>query len=115
MNALQLKFWVKRIKKWLKKGHVDKVLEALSALDDSKDTDEDIRKTIGYCKTHYHRMQYADFIAQNLPIGSGVIESAIRRIVNLRIKGPGIFWLPENAERVAHQAVKLKLGIGLIL
>lgn len=84
-------------------------------MDDSNDTEEDIRLAIGYCQKHYHRMQYADFMAQNLPIGSGVIESAIRRIVNLRIKGPGIFWLPENAERVTHQGVKLKLEGGLIL
>ncbi len=33
-------------------------------------------------------MRYADFRARGLPIGTGVVESAIRRIVNLRLKGP---------------------------
>jgi hypothetical protein len=27
-----------------------------------------------------------------LPIGSGAVESGIRRVVNLRLKGNGIFW-----------------------
>ena len=31
-------------------------------------------------------------------MGSGAIESAIRRVVNLRLKGNGITWLEENAE-----------------
>ena len=33
-------------------------------------------------------------------IGSGTIESAIRRVINLRIKAPGQFWLLENAEKM---------------
>ncbi|NJM66143.1 MAG: hypothetical protein HC851_11055 [Acaryochloris sp. RU_4_1] len=37
-----------------------------------------------------------------LPIGSGAIESLIRQVVNLRLKGNGKFWLPENAEIILH-------------
>ena len=33
-------------------------------------------------------------------MGSGVIESTIRRVINLRLKGNGIFWTEENAEAV---------------
>ena len=33
-------------------------------------------------------------------MGSGAIESSIRRVINLRLKGNGIFWLEENAEAV---------------
>jgi hypothetical protein len=36
--------------------------------------------------------------AAGLPIGSGAMESAIRRVVNLRLKGASIYWLRENAE-----------------
>ena len=28
----------------------------------------------------------------------GAIESAIRRVINLRLKGPGLMWQEENAE-----------------
>ena len=32
------------------------------------------------------------------PLGSGAIESAMRRVINLRLKGNGIYWREENAE-----------------
>ena len=32
-----------------------------------------------------------------LPQGSGAIESSIRRVVNLRMKGNSIFWNEESA------------------
>jgi len=33
-----------------------------------------------------------------VPLGSGAIESSIRRVVNLRLKGNSIYWREENAE-----------------
>jgi len=36
----------------------------------------------------------------SLPLGSGAVESAIRRVVNLRLKGPCIFWHRENANKM---------------
>ncbi len=33
-------------------------------------------------------------------MGSGAMESAIRRVVNLRIKSNSIFWLAENVEAI---------------
>jgi hypothetical protein len=38
----------------------------------------------------------------NLPIGSVAIESLIRQVVNLQLKGNGKFWLPENVEIILH-------------
>ena len=35
-----------------------------------------------------------------MPIGSGSMESAVRRVINLRLKGPGIFWREEHAEQM---------------
>src|SRR5512146_2449415 len=39
------------------------------------------------------RMAYARIAALKLPIGSGAIESTIRRVVNLRLKGASIYSL----------------------
>jgi hypothetical protein len=104
------KGWLKRIRKLLKKGHIDKIIALLRDLDDRHDPEGDIRKAIDYCDTHRHRMQYAHFEAQGLPIGSGAIESGIRRIVNLRMKSPGIFWKLQNAERVLYLRCQIKAG-----
>jgi hypothetical protein len=46
------------------------------------------------------KFQYSKFKEKGIPIGSGTVESAIRRVLNLRIKGPGVFWKKENAERM---------------
>ena len=35
-----------------------------------------------------------------MPMGSGAIESTIRRVIDLRLKGSGIFWTEANAEAV---------------
>jgi hypothetical protein len=43
-------------------------------------------------------MQYSTFRNLGLPTGSGCDESAIRRVINLRLKSPGIFWEAQTAE-----------------
>ena len=48
--------------------------------------------------------------ATGVPLGSGAMESAIRRVVNLRLKGAAIFWRGENAERMLHLRCYLKAG-----
>jgi hypothetical protein len=46
------------------------------------------------------RMAYAKLIARKLPIGSGAIASTVRRVVNLRLKGPSLLWCRANAEAI---------------
>jgi len=53
---------------------------------------------LSYFQQHAQRMQYARFKQQGIPQGSGVVESAIRRVINLRLKAPGTFWTPQMAE-----------------
>jgi len=57
-----------------------------------------------------NRMQYASFRSLNLPSGSGCVESAIRRVINLRLKSPGIFWKPETAESMLFLRSQLLSG-----
>jgi hypothetical protein len=43
-------------------------------------------------------MKYRQFRKQGVALGSGAIESAVRRVVNLRLKGNGMLWEVDNAE-----------------
>ena len=43
---------------------------------------------------------YAKMRRLKLPRGSGAVESAIRRVINLRIKGASIYWLEHNVEAI---------------
>lgn len=57
-----------------------------------------LNKFKNYFLNNYNRMQYAALRKLDLPTGSGCVESAIRRVINLRLKSPGIFWKRETAE-----------------
>lgn len=58
-----------------------------------------LKKLNNYFSDHF-KFQYRAFIEQGLPTGSGTVESAIRRVINLRIKGTGLFWKKDNAENI---------------
>jgi len=57
-----------------------------------------LKKWRTYFKNNEDRMQYQTFEQQGIPCGSGSVESAIRRVINLRLKAPGTFWTIEMAE-----------------
>lgn len=58
-----------------------------------------LKKLSNYFGDH-SKFQYKTFQERGLPTGSGSIESAIRRIINIRVKGAGIFWEKEKAENI---------------
>jgi hypothetical protein len=51
-----------------------------------------------YFEKNAHRMKYAEYRKNNLVCGSGIIESGIRRIINLRFKASSAFWYKEKVE-----------------
>ena len=53
-----------------------------------------------YFVKNKNRIDYQSLKDQNRPIGSGIVESGIRRIINLRFKSPSTFWYPENVEKL---------------
>jgi hypothetical protein len=58
------------------------------------------KRWLKYLEKHANRMQYAKFQALRLMKGSGIIESAVRRVINLRFKNASTFWLEENVENL---------------
>jgi len=63
-----------------------------------------------YFAHHAQRMRYQQFRDQHLPCGSGHVESAIRRVINLRLKAPGTFWTRPMAECVLFLRAQLLSG-----
>jgi len=96
------KQWGKRWEKRIKKGKAAKLLRAVAVIL-SGDKVHDRKKSqteYNFFANHNQRghLAYNHFRSQNLPIGSGVIESLIRQVVNIRLKGCAKAWLQENAE-----------------
>jgi hypothetical protein len=92
----------KKLRKWLKHGGWQKVVRELIDRMVEKGLDETapVWTEINYLERHGEagRLAYATFRRRKLPVGSGAMESAIRRVINLRMKGNSIFWKEANAE-----------------
>jgi len=92
----------KKLRKWLKNGRWSKVVDELLERAGDADLPEksSVWTEIAYLGRHGEdgHLEYATYRRRGLPLGSGAIESAIRRVINLRLKGNSIFWKEENAE-----------------
>ena len=92
----------KKLRKWLRGGSWLKVTGELTGLAFAQGLplDHAVWTPIQYLEKHGEagHLDYARFRRRGLPSGSGAIESAIRRVINLRLKGNSISWLEENAE-----------------
>ncbi len=60
----------------------------------------EIQCVINYLERHGKQghLAYPQFGLLGIPIGSGAVESSIRRVINLRLKSNGSFWKASNAE-----------------
>ena len=105
-NQKERQDWLVRMKKMLKKACPKDFLAELGK--SRRRGNAVIRREYAYFKTNIGAIDYAAIQKLKLPIGSGAIESAVRRVVNLRIKGAGTFWQQENAEAALHLRCQLK-------
>ena len=108
-SAKQRKAWVRQQRRLLLQGQVEQVVEAVRAICRGRQG-KAITTERNYFVRNRHRMAYPALKALQLPIGSGAVESAIRRVVNLRLKGPCIFWYRENAEKMLMLRAYYKSG-----
>ncbi|MDM8540653.1 hypothetical protein QUF90_06155 [Desulfococcaceae bacterium HSG9] len=88
----------KNLKALLFQGAINKIVNTVKSLFKSKSDSNIIKKQKNCFVKNANRMRYASFQQSYVPIGSGVIESEIRRVVCLRLKAPGSFWKLDFAE-----------------
>jgi hypothetical protein len=69
-----------------------------------------IPRALRYVEAHAHRMRYVTLEARKLSIGSGQVESAVRRVINLRFKAPGSFWTETTVSGLMHLRAAFKAG-----
>ncbi len=97
----QRKAWVETMRSVLKRGNIEKVLAEGMKLCRGRRS-KAVRSLLNYFVNHRSRMRYGDFRKRAIPLGSGAVESCVRRTINLRLKGNGIFFLRETAEGLLH-------------
>lgn len=102
--------WVAVQKRRLRRGQVDQLLSELGErffqIAKTGPGTRGRRKRLGdilaYLTEHRERMRYAALRRDDLVIGTGVVEGAVRNLVGMRLDGPGMRWSRDRAEMVLH-------------
>ncbi len=71
---------------------VETLIRALKYLHSKHPRRKRLKQALGYFRRNRKRMDYAQAKAQNLPIGSGLVEAACKTLVTQRMKCSGMRW-----------------------
>ncbi len=101
-----LKRWVERQKKRLYGGAAAKIVAELKRQLErtprtgpgNKGKRERLTDVIRYIDKRLDRMNYHDLLAQDLEIGSGAVEGAIKNVIGKRCDHGGMRWIKERVE-----------------
>jgi hypothetical protein len=100
--------WRHTQQKRLRRGAVPKVMEALEAHLEPLGTLEElapVRNGYRYLSNRLDCLDYPRALKLGLPIGSGMIESGHRHVLQARLKKAGTAWLQTHADHIAHLRV----------
>lgn len=84
--------WVEEQARRLKEEGPAGLLAELEALCQAHPEAEGLGEHRGYLQKREGQMQYPEYRAEGLPIGSGAVESANKLVVEARLKGAGMHW-----------------------
>jgi len=106
----ELKEWVEELKGLVYRGQAEELLKRLQELlrreprhgPGTKGRREALASLIGYVEPRLAMMQYADWLQQDLVIGSGQVEGAVRHLVGERFDCAGMRWRQDKAEALLH-------------
>jgi hypothetical protein len=89
-----------RLRKLLKGSRWEEVVDQLIEWARGQPENSEVWTEIRYLNSHGQEghLNYVTFRRRGIPCGSGAIESAIRRVINQRLKSNAMYWLQENAE-----------------
>jgi len=98
--------WFVRMRHQLRHGWGKRIIKELDWLSKSKNTSEVskpiLRQVRDYLKMHLEHIQYHRFKQMGLPIGSGMVESACKWLIQHRFKGVGMRWSEDGFNYLLH-------------
>ena len=110
--------WRRTQQNRLKRGALEKVITELSDHLEPPGTAEELAPVSNahrYLSNRTDCLDYARALRLGLPIGSGMIESGHRHVLQARLKKAGTAWLITNAEQIANLRVLRANGQWLTL
>lgn len=100
--------WRRTQQKRLKRGALQLVIESLAEHlepEGAPDDETPVRDGHRYLTNRLDCLDYRKAIELGLPIGSGIIESGHRHVLQARLKKAGAAWLRDHADQLAHLRV----------
>jgi hypothetical protein len=100
--------WRRIQQKRLRRGAIGKVVAALEEHLEPEGTAEElapVSNAYRYINNRLDCLDYPRALELGLPIGSGMIESGHRHVLQARLKKAGAAWLQTNADALAHLRV----------
>jgi hypothetical protein len=98
--------WFRRMRYQLRHGFGKRIIKELNWLALSRNTSEATKPILSqvrdYLQTHLEHIQYRQFKKQDLPIGSGMVESACKWLIQQRFKGVGMRWSEDGFNHLLH-------------
>ena len=88
--------WLKERLHRLKHEGPDRLLSEFEKLQRKHPNAQPISSNLAYLKKRKAQLQYPFFQAQGWPIGSGIVESGNKLVVEARLKGAGMHWAEEH-------------------
>ena len=106
----ELEEWVEENRSLLYEGRASELLSLLKELMSNlskrakrdKAKREELTTLTNYMASRLDMMAYKDYIEEDLPIASGIVEGAARYVVGERMDCSGMRWIPERAEALLH-------------
>ena len=94
--------WIRDSLDDLQHGRLDALFRAITTLPaPTTEVADLIATTVAYFAKRRAMLAYPAFRAQGYQIGSGLAESACKRLVSQREKGPGMHWTTPGAQAIA--------------
>ncbi len=98
--------WFASLRHRLRHGFGKGIIKELDWLSKSKNTAEAtkpiLRQVRDYLKLHLDHIQYRSFKQMGLPIGSGMVESVCKWVIQQRFKGTGMRWSEDGFNHLLH-------------
>jgi hypothetical protein len=105
------KQWFAKNRRRLRKGKVNEVLNDIEAALALEGLPSSAHQTLTnlylYLDTHRQHIDYAQFEQLGLPLGSGMVESACKWLIQQRFKGVGMRWSEDGFNHPASSAFSL--------
>lgn len=98
--------WFEQLRHRLRYGSSKGIIKELNWLSKSRNTTEATKPILcqvrDYLQTHLDHIQYRTFKKLGLPLGSGMVESACKWLIQQRFKGTGMRWSEDGFNHLLH-------------